>query len=131
MQSSLRQFVRLRAENRCEYCHLPQELFPSFHFHIEHVRAKQHHGGDEADNLAYSCQQCNLFKGPNQSAYDPQSQTLVPLFNPRVEVWHDHFEFSGPCIIGLTPMGRATIDLLQMNSDQYIELRELQDELDW
>jgi hypothetical protein len=58
------------------------------------------------------------------------TQALVPLFNPRLERWLDHFEFAGALVAGITPTGRATVDLLQMNSEDYVELRELQDEVD-
>jgi len=44
MEAALRNLVRDRAENRCEYCRLPQELAPFPAFHIEHIRARKHDG---------------------------------------------------------------------------------------
>jgi len=53
-----------RAGNRCEYCRLPEEL-SDVPFHVEHIVARQHQGGDELSNLALACDRCNLYKGPN------------------------------------------------------------------
>jgi hypothetical protein len=50
---------------------------------------------------------------------------VVPLFNPRTDSWNEHFAFQGAMIIGLTPTGRATVRLLQMNAARRVELREM------
>ncbi len=60
MDATTREFVRRRAGQRCEYCRLPQAAAPFFTFHVEHVRAKQHRGGDEAANLALACPFCSI-----------------------------------------------------------------------
>ena len=113
--------VRRRAGNRCEYCHLPQAAFRR-PFHLEHIIAKQHGGQTQRDNLALACWYCNLKKGPNLSGIDPDSGTVVPLFHPRNERWHDHFALSVAAgtlpaidVKGLTPTGRATIHVLGMS----------------
>jgi 5-methylcytosine-specific restriction endonuclease McrA len=67
-----RQEVRSRAGDACEYCRLPQSAIDR-RFHVEHVIARQHGGGDDLDNLALACDRCNLYKGPNLTAIDPQS----------------------------------------------------------
>jgi 5-methylcytosine-specific restriction endonuclease McrA len=64
--------VRRRAGDRCEYCLITQALFKR-RFHIEHIVAKQHGGRTNFDNLALACWQCNLKKGPNLSAIDPET----------------------------------------------------------
>ncbi len=124
MDARQREAVRQRAGGRCEYCHMPQSAL-AVRFHCEHVRAKQHHGGDELANLSFCCRQCNLFKGPNQAAYDPQTDELVSLFNPRADLWDEHFKVEDALITGITPKGRATVELLEMNRPEYIQLREL------
>ncbi len=98
-----RRLVRQRADKRCEYCRLPEELGEvTFHVeHIEHIVARQHGGGDELSNLALACDRCNLSKGSNLSA-KVEGQT-VELFHPRQHEWQSHFAFSGPEIVGLTP----------------------------
>jgi 5-methylcytosine-specific restriction endonuclease McrA len=64
MDAETRQLVRSRANQRCEYCGIHQRIYPDFAFHIEHIVARQHGGGDELDNLALSCHLCNSKKGP-------------------------------------------------------------------
>jgi HNH endonuclease len=125
-----RRLVRDRAGGRCEYCGLPESAF-DFSFHIEHIRAKQHHGNDEPDNLCLACDRCNLYKGPNLSAVDSESDAIVPLFHPRRDVWSEHFAMIGCEIAGLTPTGRATVGLLQMNDATRIRTRlQLERELE-
>jgi hypothetical protein len=50
---------------------------------------------------------------------------VVVLFNPRRQRWSRHFEWEGARLVGLTPCGRATIDVLNINARHRIELREL------
>jgi hypothetical protein len=125
MRAATRDFVRRRAGERCEYCHMPQEATPFISFHVEHIVARQHL--DEADvdpsGLAYACDRCNAFKGPNLSSIDPETGEKVDVFNPRAHVWSDHFALSNGMIAGLTPIGRATVRLLQMNDPRRVELR--------
>ena len=124
MEPSVREFVRRRAEDRCEYCRLPQLSVGFLAFHIEHVIARQHGGSDEIDNLAWACHRCNAYKGPNISSIDELTLQLVPLFHPRRDQWPDHFQFVGASIVGLTPVGRATVKLLGFNDPYRVELRE-------
>ncbi|MBV9155816.1 MAG: HNH endonuclease [Acidobacteriaceae bacterium] len=121
--SELAAEVRKRARHRCEYCLLPQALFRR-PFHIEHIIAKQHGGATDLDNLALACWQCNLKKGPNLSGIDPQTGLLVRLFHPRQDQWAEHLELQQSAtalerieIVGLTPVGRATVRLLDMNEE--------------
>lgn len=127
MDAALRQFVRRRAHDCCEYCRLPQAAASFFRFHIEHVRARQHGGTDVSDNLALACPDCNRHKGPNLTSVDPDTGQGVSLFNPRRHSGDDHFEMHGPLVVGTTAIGRATIQLLRWNDDERIEIRaELQ-----
>ncbi len=128
MDAATKDLVRQRAGDRCEYCHLPQDATPFITFHIEHVIAKQHTPDDDnlddRKRLAFSCDRCNLFKGPNLSSIDPESGEIVNLFNPRTDNWTDHFAPRGGKIVGLTPTGRATARLLNMNDSRRVDLRE-------
>ena len=123
MDETVRQHVRQRADHRCEYCRLPQDVGAAFRFHIEHIRPRQHGGDDDPANLALACPNCNWNKGPNLSAVDPIDDALVQLFNPRIESWHDHFALADFRIVGLTPTGRATARLLRMNTVDRLEVR--------
>lgn len=122
MNAELRNFVRARAQNRCEYCRFPHDA-QRLSFHVEHIIAKQHGGGDDGSNLAWACDRCNVHKGPNLCSIDPHTGQMVELFNPRRDVWADHFALNEAHIAGLTPTGRATVRLLQMNSRRRIEVR--------
>ena len=117
--------MRRRAANRCEYCQLPQEATPFIAFHVEHVIARQHldDGNDDPAGLAYACDRCNAFKGPNLSSLDPETGNKVDLFDPRTDTWSDHFAVSHGVIVGMTPIGRATARQLNMNAARRVELR--------
>ena len=66
---------------------------------------------------------CNAYKGPNLTSVDPESNECVHLFNPRIDRWAEHFAVSGPLLNGLTPIGCATVTLLQMNAPERVEMR--------
>lgn len=119
-----RKMVRERAKHCCEYCLLPESISP-VPFHVEHIRARQHGGNDQPDNLALACDRCNLHKGPNLTGIDPESNGIVPLFHPREQVWADHFAFNSALIVGKTATGRTTLNLLQMNAPRRRQLREM------
>jgi hypothetical protein len=122
MDAATREFVRQRAAGRCEYCLLRQEQCDLTH-HVEHIVAKQHGGSDDASNLALACHRCNLRKGPNLTAIDPLTREVVPLFHPRSSNWSAHFIMESERIIGITAVGRATVQLLTMNDARRLELR--------
>jgi 5-methylcytosine-specific restriction endonuclease McrA len=122
IDANTRQLVRRRAGERCEYCRLPEDV-SDVPFHVEHIVAKQHIADDDPANLALACDRCNVHKGPNLSSIDPQTGTLVALFHPRHERWAEHFAFRGPAVVGLTPTGRATVRLLQMNAPRRVQVR--------
>jgi hypothetical protein len=77
------------------------------------------------DNLALACFHCNRRKSNKVTANDPESGEFVPLFNPRQQSWNDHFIWSedGLYLIGLTAVGRATIELLTLNRQRIIHIR--------
>lgn len=92
-------------------------------FHVEHIVAKQHGGHDDAENLAWSCDRCNAYKGPNLSSIDPSTGDIISLYHPRRNIWRDHFIVRDARIEGLTAIGRATVHLLQMNANRRVEVR--------
>jgi len=125
MDGKVRQRVRERAEDRCEYCRLRQAHDPFHLFHVEHVVARQHRGSDDLENLAWACHQCNLHKGTNLASTDPDTNDVTRLFHPRKDKWEDHFALDGFRIVGRTPIGRTTAWLLQMNAEEREELRSV------
>lgn len=126
MNDTTRNFVRVRAGNRCEYCQLHQEDSPLAALHVEHVIPRKHDGNDELENLALACIDCNLHKGPNLTGLDPDTGKLCRLFDPREQNWDEHFMWVGIEIVGITDAGRTTVKVLNMNSSDQLELRMTQ-----
>ncbi|MEM1293831.1 MAG: HNH endonuclease [Verrucomicrobiota bacterium] len=91
----------------------------------DHIQAQKHHGPTTLENLCWSCAQCNGAKGANVAGYDPDTGQLTALFNPRSQDWSDHFVWEGAVLIGKTPEGRTTVDVLSINWPERVEHREL------
>ncbi len=122
----LKQLVKERAHSCCEYC-ISQEAYSPDPFSNEHIIPIASGGSSAGGNLALACQGCNNFKYNKTSATDPVTLQEARLFNPRKDRWHDHFEWSRDCaeLIGLTPTGRATIQELQLNRANVVNLRRV------
>ena len=123
MEAALHQLVVNRASGRCEYCHFP-EAFSYLPFQIDHIIAQKHRGPTVESNLAWSCFYCNSYKGPNLSGWLLESDQVVRLFHPRKDHWHDHFSWHGALLLPKTDIGQATIDVLEMNHADAVQLRE-------
>jgi hypothetical protein len=123
ISTSLRQTVYERAGGRCEYCLYPQAA--SFlAFEIEHIIAEKHGGATTEDNLALACPYCNRFKGTDLGSLNPVTGQLAPFFNPRTQRWTEHFRLAGAQIAPLTPAGRVTVVILQLNHSDRISERQ-------
>jgi hypothetical protein len=124
IDAATRRLVRERAGHRCEYCGMrqAQQSFPFFH--VDHIMAQQHGGTDELNNLALSCYHCNLHKGSNLTGIDPETGAVVVLFHPRRDMWETHFVLRDALMVGLTPIGRATVRVLHMNAADRVQLRQ-------
>jgi 5-methylcytosine-specific restriction endonuclease McrA len=126
LSSSERARIVERAKGCCEYC-LSQERYSPDPFSVEHIIPLSKGGANELDNLAFACQGCNNRKYTNVEAFDLVSQTTVPLFHPRQHNWAEHFAWSdnGALVLGLTPIGRATIEKLHLNRSGLVNLRRV------
>jgi hypothetical protein len=123
MHEDLVELVWERANRRCEYCQLPQDL-TELSFEIDHVIAVKHGGPTVASNLALACFACNNHKGPNIAGIDPVTRAITRLFHPRRHKWRRHFRWDGPVLVGRTPIGRATIAVLEINLPYRVTLRQ-------
>ena len=123
MNEATKVLVRERAGNRCEYCQLNQDDSPLAVLHIEHIIPKKHGGTDDTDNLALACIDCNLHKGSNLTGIDPETDEVTELFHPRRHEWEELFEWKGIFIVGLTAIGRTTIRVFNMNSNDQLSFR--------
>ncbi len=122
---TLRQLVYERAEGRCEYCLLPVR-YAYLTYEIDHVIAEKHGGATDEANLCLSCFECNRHKGSDVASYDETSGEIVRLYNPRRDRWAEHFRLEAERIVPLTPIGRVTMKLLQLNKhERLLERGEL------
>ncbi|WP_027403086.1 HNH endonuclease [Aphanizomenon flos-aquae] len=120
---SLRQLVIERAQGRCEYCLIHQD-FSIYTHEIDHIIAVKHGGQTLSENLALSCLPCNHYKGSDFATLDPNNGEIIRLFNPRLQVWDEHFTLKNAEIIGITDIGQATSRLLMFNTSSRMRSRK-------
>lgn len=115
-----------RAKGCCEYC-LSQVRFATESFSVEHIKPLSRGGKTTLENLALACFGCNGYKHTKIEAADPVSGEIVSLYDPRKQKWHDHFCWNEDytLIVGLTAIGRATIETLRLNREGLVNLREV------
>lgn len=124
ISTSLRDFVRQRANYYCEYCQTAEWL-NGLEGEIDHIKPRAIGGPTVSENLCLACSSCNGNKHSKTHGIDPDTGAKVELFHPRRQVWHEHFMWSedGTRILGLTSCGRATIATLQMNHTLVVAAR--------
>ncbi|MFZ4816941.1 MAG: HNH endonuclease [Phototrophicaceae bacterium] len=121
---AIRSAVTARAQGKCEYCLLHQRYGASPH-EIDHIIPEKHRGETQIDNLCLACFECNRYKGTSFASFDPQTQAIIPLFNPRQQSWSDHFYLKGGEIIPTTSIGEVTEFVLRLNDEERLETRKL------
>jgi hypothetical protein len=87
-------------------------------FHVEHIRPKSKGGASDPHNLCLACTQCNLVKSDRTTGIDPESGATVALFDPRDQEWDVHFRWDGYEVVPQSSIGRATLELLELNSEK-------------
>ena len=129
---SLRQRVVAEFRNQCAYCHTLTSVTGA-RLVIDHIIPEAAGGQTVWENLCLACHSCNEFKGAQAEAQDPLTGESVLLFHPRRQQWSQHFCWSedGSEIIGLTPMGRATVVALNMNHPDIVEARRRWARIGW
>lgn len=125
-RAELQRAVATRAGLRCEYCHMHQSL-QGASFHLEHIVPVSLGGTDELDNLAWACPGCNLKKSKRVTAVDPATDEETRLFHPRIDRWAEHLTWQGYSLVGLTPIGRALIDALDLNHERRCRVRQAEE----
>jgi hypothetical protein len=122
----LRRQLRTIFGDCCAYCRTLETLTVTT-FEIEHIIPRSAGGETALSNLCLACPTCNRYKAHRQAVPDPVTHESVPLFHPHQQTWEDHFAWSEDAaeIIGLTPVGRATLAALKMNRPQLIRLRRM------
>ena len=120
----VRQLVRERAGNRCEYCLCHQD-YVFGRLQIDHVYPIAKGGLDTESNLCLACELWNQHKWIKTDDTDPRTGKRAALFDPRRQRWNDHFKWNteGTDIIGQTDSGCATINALKFNNDLAVTVR--------
>lgn len=121
---STRQLVFARALHLCEYC-LLHESDSYLPHQIEHIISRKHHGGHSLFNLACVCFLCNRFKGPDLSTVLLPDLEVIRFYRPRSDRWLEHFQLNGNLILPQSKIGEATVKILQLNSRERLEEREI------
>jgi len=122
---SQRQAVAQRAGDCCEYCRLAS-ISATVPFPVDHIIPIKHGGSDDSDNLCLACYKCNAHKSHDLTGFDPLTGEIARLYHPRKQVRAEHFTLQDDMrIVGLTPEGRATVQVLQMNDKERIENRQV------
>jgi HNH endonuclease len=118
--------VERRAGGRGEYCRMHQSLQGAT-FHVEHIVPCSLGGTSELENLASACPGCNLRKSDRTEIPDPETGKVVLLFHPRANEWSEHFVWQGHPMIGLTPVGRAAVAVLDLNHPRRLLVRRAEE----
>lgn len=122
---ALRALVTERADGLCEYCQTAQAIVVTMV--IDHILPVSAGGETNLENLCLTCTGCNQFKSDYQTGIDPVTQAEVFLFNPRTQSWSEHFAWNqaGVIQLGLTDVGRATVERLKINRPLVVAARKL------
>jgi 5-methylcytosine-specific restriction endonuclease McrA len=122
---TLRERVAAQARHRCGYC-LTSEAIVGTPMEIDHIIPESIGGQTEENNLWLACSLCNDHKSDRIAALDPSTGEIVRLFDPRHQVWNEHFAWTaeGDRIVGLTPIGRATVVALNLNRPSLVKARQ-------
>jgi hypothetical protein len=123
ISAELRRLAVVRADGLCEYC-LIHEDDTFFGCEIDHIISEKHGGLTVAENLAYACLACNRNKGPDLGSIWGPTGSLVRFFNPRLDMWSDHFSLDGAVIRPLTPIGSVTDRIFGFNEIERLLERE-------
>ncbi len=126
IKKAIRKKVLEQAQGMCEYCKSPRAYATEL-FTLDHIIPISKDGSNTANNLAYCCSGCNIFKSDIIVILADNEQEWITLYHPRTQDWSKHFAWSEDYkeIIGLTPSGRVTVELLRLNRNSLKNLREV------
>ena len=110
----LRNEVALRASFCCEYC-LVNEIQTGLFCEVDHIIGIKHNGPTNKSNLAYACFNCNRNKGSDIASIDWDTNEIVRFYNPRSDIWAEHFRLEGFHIAATTQIGKVTAIIFRFN----------------
>ncbi|MFY9618906.1 MAG: HNH endonuclease signature motif containing protein [Pyrinomonadaceae bacterium] len=122
ISAELRQTTAERANHLCEYC-LIAEVDTFYGCEVDHIISLKHGGSSEPDNLAYACALCNRAKGSDVGSISTAGE-FTRFFNPRADLWSEHFRLEGAAIHSLTTVGEVTTRIFGFNDSARLHERE-------
>jgi hypothetical protein len=124
ISDKLRAQVNQIDQNHCAYCQTSQAN-SGIPLTCDHILPRAQNGLTILENLCLACRTCNEYKSDTTEAPDPVTGVMTPLFHPRQQQWHDHFQWTsdGTQVEGKTPTGRATVIALRMNHEIIVAAR--------
>ncbi|MBW4420731.1 MAG: HNH endonuclease [Myxacorys californica WJT36-NPBG1] len=132
ISESLKTQIRECDHYRCCYC-LTSEANSGLPTSFDHIHPQSKGGNTSFENVCLACRSCNEYKSDLTEAPDPLTGKIVPLFNPRVQQWSEHFAWNldATRVEGQTPVGRATVAALRMNNPIIVAARSRWVISDW
>ena len=90
------------------------------------LAAKVRHDGALTDREApiFACFYCHSYHAMEPVGIDPQTREMVTLFQPRRQEWSEHFRWQGATLLGRTPIGQATLQVLCLNHPDAVAVRD-------
>jgi hypothetical protein len=120
----IRRIVAARADFCCEYCKMPEE-HAFFTFHLDHIMSIKHGEQTTLENLAYACAYCNRNKGSDLASVLLPDNLVVRCYNPRTDLWNEHFRWEAALIRPLTNIGIVTAKIFGFNDADRLSERQI------
>jgi len=132
VSKALRERIEERDRHRCSYCLTP-EAITGAPMELDHIIPESLGGPTVLENLCLACAVCNSHKAGRIAAPDPESGTIVRLFDPLRQTWTEHMGWNsvGDRIQARTACGRATIVALHLNRPSLVAARRRWSEAGW
>lgn len=132
LSAELRKLLEIADDHQCAYCQTTQGNTGQ-PMVLDHIIPEAKGGKTEFANLCFACRRCNEFKSSITHLQDPVTEEVVPLFNPRQQKWSDHLAWDRQAVrlVGLSPVGRATIIALNMNNELIVDSRRRWASVGW
>ena len=74
--------------------------------------------------MALACQPCNRNKGSDLGSIAKESGKLIRFFNPRTDLWSEHFRLNKEVVEPLTEIGEVTIKIPGFNEPERTKERK-------
>lgn len=123
--TELRRIIAIHFQQCCCYCQ-SQQVVSGMSFTIDHIIPEALGGATNLENLCFACWDCNLIKQKRIAGIDPDTGEMAAFYHPNQQRWSDHFAWQerGRILIGLTTIGRATVDGVRLNRFILMQARE-------